>query len=517
MPIDIRDLYEPLRQRCRRYPVLDSLAVIHAYMQYLQFKQPLSPQIEIDETVNKTKQPGKHFYEWELEMLAREIVINAPMQAAHSLSRWHEFSTTVNLLKEFENNISERTGPLLEKNILLELYRIAHQQFPWQHHPSSKTLTRYFKIFGDPPMDAIVSASLGISAKELYTLGLAFIGHFMTNFGYQYPGDMSQLGLRSESLRYFVNRFSTPLSTLRHVMARSQSYDEDYAYTFNPLRKFPLVHVAMNGRHHLVAPIPTYLFERFTEGVFYEICNAAGFDMAFGASFQKYVGEVLAVTAPTERFDVLAEHEYHVGKDRKDSIDWIVADKTATIFIECKTKRVRFDAKKVLADSTVLNADLDKMSEFIVQAYKGIVDATAGRYAHWQPTGKPIYPIVVTLEDWYAFTPEIICAIDNNVTKRLRERGIDPNIIEHLPYTIASVDDFEVAIQVIAMNDIESVMSKKTDKQHRMWSMQPFTSGEFKTESKKVRYQLFPSDMDAIHPSLAERHTVKADSAHTIG
>jgi len=33
---------------------------------------------------------------------------------------------------------------------------------------------------------------------------------------------------------------------------------------------------------------------------------------------------------------VFPEHPYHVGKYRKDSVDWIVSDRTADLFIECK-------------------------------------------------------------------------------------------------------------------------------------------------------------------------------------
>jgi hypothetical protein len=102
----------------------------------------------------------------------------------------------------------------------------------------------------------------------------------------------------------------------------------------------------------------------------------------FDRSFQKYVGEMLSKANYEERFTILAEQSYYVGKDRKDSVDWIVSDPTGDLLIECKTKKLRWEAKIALSSTTVLNADLAKMAGFIVQIYKTLFDAVSGRYAH---------------------------------------------------------------------------------------------------------------------------------------
>jgi hypothetical protein len=38
-----------------------------------------------------------------------------------------------------------------------------------------------------------------------------------------------------------------------------------------------------------------------------------------------------------------------------------------------------------------------------VQLHKTLTDALEGRYPHWQKSARPIYPIVVTLEEGYVF------------------------------------------------------------------------------------------------------------------
>ena len=77
----------------------------------------------------------------------------------------------------------------------------------------------------------------------------------------------------------------------------------------------------INDKRVLTCPIPTFLHRRFTDGVYYELCNAVGFSDAFGTSFQRYAGEVLTAANPAGRFNIIEEREYRVGKDRKDSID----------------------------------------------------------------------------------------------------------------------------------------------------------------------------------------------------
>ena len=226
-----------------------------------------------------------------------------------------------------------------------EIILIAHRQFPWQRPPNEDTLLRYFKIFNTPEFEPIIQTAIGVSVAEIYTIGLALSGHFLRDFGYYLDNKIEVREISREGFNGFVSHFATDVATLRRMAAATQSYDQDYAYTFNPLRKYPLVRVSANGRNAIVAPIPTFLLRRFTDGVYYEICDAEGFSDAFGRSFQRYVGEMLDKVNQGERLNILSEQPYHVGKNRKDSVDWIVSDPSGDLLIECKTKKLRLEAK----------------------------------------------------------------------------------------------------------------------------------------------------------------------------
>jgi hypothetical protein len=501
--IQTNDLFEEIRQKLSRYSLIESLFVVYAHMQYLQFGQRLPDTVEIHPDVAAKSGYDRNYYEWELDLLSRELLQYAPMSGQFSLTRWNEFAGTLDFFRQIDETISQLAGKLLQENILLELGRNAHRTFPWQEKPNHWRIIRYYKIFSDPAVDTIIRAEIGISANELYLLGLAFSGHFITRFVYPYPVDYSAVGVSDAARRRFMEHFSAPLSELIKMASDSEFRDENFCYSQNPLRIYPLVHTGVGGRHSLIAPIPTFLFRRFTAGVYYELTDNTGFGHAFGASFQRYVGEVLMAALPSDHFTVFDEQEYHIGKDRKDTIDWIATDYSSHLFVECKTKRTQLRSQIALADTKSLNADLAKIAEFIFQAYKSIEDAKAGHYPRWRLDSRRIYPIIVLLEDTYLFDPGLEREIDQQVAEKLSRAHVDLNVMTASPYSICSVADFEILAQVIAMTNIDQVMAQKTTSERTKWNMKSFLLSEFGREVSRISKDgLFPNALESIHPAI---------------
>lgn len=503
--MDVYEFYKPLRNQLRQVPLLDSLAVIYAYLQNLQFDRPIPNEIEADKGyIRAQNRAEKGVFEWDLELLAKEVILNSPDYTTHpkSFSCWDQFSDAVNKLRKLEEDILRLHSDLYKKNILLEMYRLAHRQFPWQLRPNSSTLIRHFRIFSHPVLDGILQRRIGLTARQLYTLGLAFIGHYVESFALDYPPPVAIPGIDAPLVERFISRFATDVPTLRNEISANQSYDEDYAYALNPLRMHPLLKTPVQGRQLLIAPVPTYLFRRFTEGVYYEIYDDNDFSAAFGNSFQTYVGDVLRVINDSGRFLIAPEHEYFVGKNRKDSVDWIVADEHAALFIECKTKRLRYASKIALSETEPLDKDLAKMASFVVQAYKTQADCLSGHYLHWKPETRQIFPVVVTLEEWYAFGDKFIPELNKRISDGLREGGVDPSIMESSPYTICSVADFEIAVQIMNKVGVQQFMVKKTTGEKILWSLGPFMHEDFPDEGRQSKTNLFPDDYKKIHPLI---------------
>ena len=174
------DLYKPLRNYLRLFGIETAFYVIWAFVNYFQFNQPLPQDIEVHESIirNKKDSPkSRGVYQWELALLAREIIINGQENiglATKTLQSWHCMADALNKLKEFENHAWPIYGN--QGNVLKELRRIAHRQFPWQSRPNSSFFLRYFKIYSNPRIKNIIENKIGLAVQQWYTIGMAFMG-----------------------------------------------------------------------------------------------------------------------------------------------------------------------------------------------------------------------------------------------------------------------------------------------------------------------------------------------------
>lgn len=497
------DHHRLLRRQVKRLGLIDSLYVIRAYEQHLQFNNPFPHDVEVaDYFLKATNRYDKKVFEWELDILTRELFIWASDLSTISLCSWDEFARCINYIKELGNKIAETYPEVYKPNILIELYRIAHNQFPWQRGTTRDAVLRYFKIFGASQFDPILQSRIGLTASELYIIGLALVGHFSEEFLLKLPMRVEGLAVSPEQIDLFVSLFSADIPTLRRNALEDQVYDHDYEYAFNPLRKFPLVRIIESDRViSVAAPFPTFLLRRFTEGIYYDLWDAKGFSDAFGSSFQTYAGEVISAANFQNKLTVVQERSFDLGKNRKDTVDWIVSDGTADLFVECKTKRIRREAKISLANPEALSVDLDKMADFVVQVYKTLIDALNGMYPHWIDEGKPIYVMILTLEEWFAFGDRLTPAVDEAILAKLNLAGIDPQMLVKYPYTICGIEDFEIAIQIMCSRGIDAVMSGKTNGGRRLWPMLPYLHTLADGDIRIVE-ELFPNDWRRIHPGI---------------
>jgi len=323
-------------------------------------------------------------------------------------------------------------------------------------------------------------------------------GHFLAEFELALPTSIALQGVSNDQLALFFAKYTKSLSEMRDICRGAQSFDENFVYSFNPLIRFPLLFHGTNRGMRLVCPVPTYLVRRFTEGVYYDVLGAPGFDAAFGDSYQAYVGDVLRAINQTSALTILAEAEYVVGKDKKRSVDWIASDLTGEIFIECKTKRLRLDAKMALTDLSPLRAELGKLSEFAVQIYKTLVDALQGRYSHWAPHNKPIYPVIVTLEEWFVFGHKLDTEIDACIRAEFLSQGLNCELLDRHPLTICSVGEFERLMALVALRGARTVMTEKVSPRRRLWLLHSALLDAFPEEFPETRVNLFPESFAEI-------------------
>jgi hypothetical protein len=494
------DLYQPLLNALRKQAMLPSLHVIWAWMQHLQFGIDLPSYIQVPASIRQALPgPEKGIYEWELALLARELLAVAPVNGGRTdLRLWQEFSTTLNELKNLDNAISGRYEKLFRERIFFEMARIAHQQFWWQRAMRvDAEVTRYLKIFGHPALGSILQGQVGLDARALYTVGLSAAGHFLENSELALPASFSLTGASGEQVAWFLRTYSLNLHDMQ-ARCNSRPFDEDFVYALNPLVQFPLVAYSVGAQPRLMCPVPRYLIRRFTEGVYYDILNAPRFDSAFGTAYQAYVGEIIAAVNDRKSLTILPDAEYFVGKNRKQSVDWIASDSSGEMFVECKTKRLRYDAKIALADLSRLQQELAKLAEFAVQVYRTLADALEGNYPHWTPSERPIYPLVVTLEDWHVFGHALAAEVDSHLRSAFRVEGLNESMLQRFPLTTCSVGEFERLMALVAIKDVHSVMKEKVSSKRRLWMVHSALMDAFPEEYGKTRGNLFPEALESI-------------------
>jgi hypothetical protein len=322
MTFDVFQSYKPFRNKIALLSVEESLAVIWAYCQYLQVDGFQFPkEIEVDRGYLALDIPQTWISEWELELLAKEIILNANLVASkgRSLKNWKPLSEVVNDLKSLENKIYAAYGS--PKDVLVEFIRIAHRQFIWQGNPPNSISTmRYFKIFNRADIDKICEERIGLNVWEIYMCGIGCMGLLLNHPAIAIPFKTEIKALSIEKFERFFAFTSKPIAALKRQLKAEQQYNENFAYAYNSLRAVPLIRMTYQGSEALVCPLMTLLYWRFTGGLYYELIGVPKFANAFGNGFEGYVGEVIerACPDPMRRLGEMCRRESKKAKRRLD-------------------------------------------------------------------------------------------------------------------------------------------------------------------------------------------------------
>lgn len=469
--------YKPLRNKLREHKLLEILTISHAFLQWMQFNQPLPAALR-DVRLNRDA-PGRGvgLTEWEVDILVREALLHSPINGTRSAARWASFAELINQIKKIEDVAWAERIDQQDDDIWWELYRIAHRQFPWQTGVHHATILRNFKLFSHPEMRPLFEGAHGMTPVQFYQIGLGLSGHFMRQARITKPVRNAINRVPAQALSQFLQRASDDVSGFQNRITATQSYNENWAYTFSELRRTPLVSFGNDHDGFYMCPSVTYIIRHITDGVFYTLVGADGFANAFGNSFQNYVGEVLRASF-TENATVLEEQQYGPRRARKRSVDWIVDGPDAALFIECKARRAHMDTRTKLQATSAIEADLDSMSTSLAQLYKTLSDAINGHYEHWQIGERIPFPVLVTLEDWYGFG-HIQGQLSRRTKEKLEETNHDSGLVETYPYTLCSVEELEIASQIMNRRGILEFMSGKTEGEHRAWLLSAFASNYY--------------------------------------
>jgi hypothetical protein len=495
----VLDLYRPLSEHLRTVAIENAFYVIWAYMNLFQFDTPMPANIQVADVVVKNHRfpPGRGVLEWELALLAREMIINGHdnlSTATRNFQDWNYFAAAINGIKDFENNAWPIFGDV--SNVMKEVRRIAHRQFPWQTRIGSDLLVRYFKIYNNPRVASVVKNKLGLTVQQWYIAGTAAFGATLSNSKFNIDPNLVVGDVTRKEFDIFFKFVSTDLNNLKKIIAKNVKYDDEFVYTFNPLEYYPLVLIG----EYYYCPIINFLAWRITSGIFFNLVGDKNFGHPFGLAFQDYLEEVARKVLDPIKTEVFGEQKYKVGKREEDSIDLILAQKDAAFFMEAKAKRMQAKSKSQLLSDDSVNKDLEILADDIIQVYATIKDYKNGSYIHFQnrPEAR-IYPLIVTLEDWFLFGSDAD-VLAKKVEAKLKSSCLPVSYLEEMPYAICCARDFEHLTQILNIHSISEVMGSWLAPEKKGHNF-----GQFLVTNYQGKYgsmdRFFHGDFERIYPA----------------
>lgn len=517
----IEELYLNVKTLTRQLGLRESLYVIWAYSQYLQatgFEMPAD--IEVANQFLAAQPPQAMLAEWTLEQMTREVVRYADEKPGQgpSLHQWATLAGIADALRDLEAEIHAQLAGA--ERIHLEAMRIAHRQLVWQQYRFDwRIAIRYYKLFNTPRLVVHAEAATGLTIPEIYLIGLAYLRIFTRQ-----PRAKRQLdvpGLTQQHIDRFLAFTCLTRDQLSEKLGDEHALDEGFGYRHSSLREFPLIQISDQGQDEIACPIPALLFWRVTSGLYYSLRRGLyyslgggrdfglrrgrGFTGALGESFERYVGEVLRQRVTNAGISVLKEEEYHVGLNRKHGVDWIIEQGgEAALFVECKTKRLIWTSKAGVANVAALDRDLRNLGRAVVQVYKTISDYRAGRYPHLAfSEGRRIYPVIVTMEDWYLSGFGMPARVDAAVRKIMEAGGLPIAWLDEMPYSIMSIRQLETAAGVINAVGVHPFISGKVlDPEFRGLGFGAYCDERYPDEVANL-HPLFRDEFDAMVAGLA--------------
>lgn len=472
-----------------------------AYMQHLQLDQPLPNDISIlrEYLEGDAVQKRRWIAEWNLATMAKEIILNAqdvePNQFLSSLKNWNYLSGVVNKLQTLEGSISQIY--IDKNNVLGELRRLFFLEFPWQiHRPHNALIFRYFSIYSDKSVDAIIQKKYGLSIKDIYTIGLLFWGAYIDKFAIYYPPKIEVAEIDKEKMDKFLKYLSEDVSVIKNIISESNKLDENFLYRFNPLKYYPIIRGVYMGKEAMICPVPTFLFWRLSGGIYYDIMEEKGFDNAYGKAFENYVGGVLKKTN-SRGLAIYQDEEYYPRPGvLKKTVDFIIGDDKEILFIECKAKRMRVDSQTMIDINEKINKDYTVLAEGIFQLYKTLNDYLNNLYPN-KYNNQLIYPLIITLEDWFLSGHSNIgidALIGEKVKELFNDNNLSLNLLEKYPYSMMCVEEFESAIQAMQQTSFRSfIETKLLDREKSTWPFSSYIDNYCKENSVLIK-GLFSDD-----------------------
>ena len=412
------------------------------------------------------------------------------------------FAGAVNKLKQLEDAVL--TQYVTQKNIVKEVaQRQAHRQFIWQIHRSNAiNLARYFKIFGRTEVSNLIEAQTGLSTAKIFGIGIMLWQYFKENF--TVPEMKFNIPeIQQVDVAKFEPLFIAEVEDLQPILRGEIQVNDKFLYAFHSMKRFPVLRNSRTRGTAYFSPLPDLIFHQITRGVYYLVKWIGPAGNILGKAFQQFIGDVLNATELTPRYTILPEERF--GKQGKDTVDWIVANKDEALFVESKTKRFTGSSIEELLSDESTDRDLEIIAEAVVQIYKSISDYQNGKYPSLPYCEHlRIYPLVVTMEDWFLMGNSLL-TVKAKAQEKMNQLALPLSWLETMPFSICSTHEFELFVDVIKTESVSSVIEmKQKDPEMISWTYAAYLENKYGDHIRR-KTTLFPNIFEEILPVTLKR------------
>jgi hypothetical protein len=488
--------YKRVERISRRLGLTDSLAHIWAYSLHVCYGFDLPFEYWHTKVAGRPVQIRDFIGEFHLDLHVREILLHAgkSSQASLSLKNWNDFA-------EFHNAINRQSDKTsgTSSDIWLTLHRMGHQQISHFDRVDFNYLGRYWSLFRRKPIAELLERSFGMTVLEYFLLVAGVFTVYLDRPESDLIHDLSALDIPTDAMRERLATVSTTPQNVRRRLSEARRFDSSWAYTFNEIKRTPLLQLRPTAPNRLFCPRPPLLVRRLLSSVFFDLVSKQGFAEAFGDGVEDLVGDL--IRRSDRRLSPNKPAPYRTGSGLRHGADWIISDASGHVFVECKSARIPIQAQ-VAPTAEDVSAGMNRLADAVVQNYANIHDAVNGR-TEWRTNGLPTYSLIVTLEDWNLFSPIASDALRSLVEQKLIGRHLQPSLMSTTPYVVVSVRDLPDLTHAMAEQGIARLLDEKCGQKYEQYLVSSFLEEtEYKSDAAN---RLFKADSGELFQEFNAR------------
>lgn len=445
-------------------------------------------------------------YKWELETLVNLLLVTPKNLEGRGktrklrIDRFQSLATVANLLREFEN---EESGLHLDvHNVLNEMHRTGHRQFPWQRGFFDRvSLYRYAFIYNSKECADYFIEKFGISIDKFILCGFACYGYFTSGIGLKANPEVPAIGISREDFRQFLSLTSQTIdearssaSALWRDVRRKGGARLPLAYMPSVLRQRPII--SDPPRERYLAPLPALIALRMTAGIYYDLANGPSqLRNSISARFETYCRSLIGRMMP--EFNVKSPEKYNVGKKSMDTPDVRIEHSgELRIIVECKATKMTFAAQFGEDPFAAAGLKYAEIAKGVFQVWRYVSHIRAGYFKEHYDITK-LKGLVLTLDNWLAMSRELQDDVLRHADAlAVADGGI--SAADKIPVLFGSISDLEHMLAYTAdAEEIFEVMERASDARFLGWLL-PNIQRELKPKDEQVRP--YPFDLGEVLP-----------------